>query len=403
MTSDRQTRSRTTRKPSSSSAAGGDIEVPLPTFMDHVRELRNRFFAVALVFLVGAAAAYPFFDKIVALLMAPLKDRQLVYLTPAGAFSFIIQVCLLVGLVFALPAIIYNVYRFIVPVIKKATARAAVIYTLISLLLALCGIIFTYNVILPASLYFLTSFELNGINPMLTVDSYFSFVMAYMVAGIFLFQIPLIMLIINDTTPLNPGGLMKHQGKIILGSFIIAAIISPTPDALNQTLLASPIVVTYQAGIIAIWLKNRQKNRQAKRAAVTAYVYKKPDLASRNLSRVVISQEPLSSQFQQSAKVGFAKPKIVDVSQLTTHSTIDAVRAKPSIDGVISADRRSQFTSETPVPALTPQRTEAQVIMSTRNFIPRRTLHVPERQAVDGFFADGIRRPAIRLDQMNAS
>lgn len=238
---------------------------------------------------------------------------------------------------------------------------------------------------------------------MLTIESYFSFVMVYMIAGIFLFQIPLIMLIINDTTPLNPGGLMKHQGKIILGSFIIAAIISPTPDALNQTLLASPIVVTYQAGIIAIWLKNRRKNHQTKRAVVTTYVYKKPDLASRNLSRVVISQEPLVSQFQQSAKVDFAKPKIADVPQLNKHSTINVAWTKPSIDGVISADRRSQFTPETPVPALTPQRTEAQVTMPTRNFIPRRTLHVPERQAVDGFFADGIRRPAIRLDQMNAS
>lgn len=398
-----QTKSRIATKPSSLLDSDGDTAVLLPTFMDHVRELRNRLFAVALFFLIGAGLAYPFFDKISALLMAPLENNQLVYLTPAGAFSFIIKVCMYVGLVLALPAIIYNIYRFVVPAMKKSTARTAFKYTIASFFLAICGIAFTYNIILPASLHFLTSFELSGINPMLTIESYFSFVMVYMIAGIFLFQIPLIMLIINDTTPLNPGGLMKHQGKIILGSFIIAAIISPTPDALNQTLLASPIVVTYQAGIIAIWLKNRQKNRQAKRAVVTTYVYKKPDLASRNLSRVVISQEPLVSQFQQSAKVDFAKPKIVDMSQLTTNSTIDAVRTKPSIDGVISADRRSQFKSETPVPALTPQRTEAQVTMPTRNFIPRRTLHVPERQAVDGFFADGIRRPAIRLDQMNAS
>jgi hypothetical protein len=136
-----------------------------------------------------------------------------------------------------------------------------------SLVLAAGGIVFAYYVSLPASLYFLTGFNLYHINPMLTIDSYFSFVMTYLLAGALLFQLPLVMMIINSVKPLTPKKLMKAQDKIIIGSFIVAAVISPTPDALNQILLASPMVVMYQLGIVMIWLKNRKSHKKAKRAS----------------------------------------------------------------------------------------------------------------------------------------
>ncbi|HMR72518.1 MAG TPA: twin-arginine translocase subunit TatC [Candidatus Saccharibacteria bacterium] len=231
--------------------------------MDHVRELQGRLFATGIAFIVFAAAAYPFFDVIVNFLLAPLgENHELVYLTPAGAFSFIIQVCMYVGFVVVLPIVIYNVYRFIMPVMKKTTTKVALGYTIASFLLALVGMAFAYYVSLPAALYFLTGFDLYHINPMLTIDSYFSFIMVYMIVGALLFQIPLVMLIINGAKPLQPKRLMRHQGKIILGSFIIAAIVSPTPDALNQSLLASPMIVMYQIGIILVLLKNRRPAAQ---------------------------------------------------------------------------------------------------------------------------------------------
>lgn len=236
--------------------------------MDHVRELQGRIFTVAIVFIIFAAAAYPFFDKIANFLLAPLgKDNELVYLTPGGAFAFIIQVCMYVGFVAALPVLIYHIYRFVMPVIKQTTLRKALAYTVASFVLALVGMLFAYYVSLPAALYFLTGFDLYHISPMLTIDSYFSFIMTYMLVGAILFQIPLVMLIINGATPLQPKNLMKHQGKIILGSFIVAALVSPTPDAMNQTLLASPMVVMYQLGIMSVWSVNRHSISQRRRSA----------------------------------------------------------------------------------------------------------------------------------------
>ena len=239
-------------------------EAALPTLMDHLKELQGRLFSTVLVFLLIAAAAYPFFGVVTEFLMAPLKEGQeLVYLTPGGAFSFIIKVCAYIGLVGVLPVLIFHAYRFFMPAVRQVLLRTVLGYTVASFLLAIVGIAFAYYVSLPAALQFLTGFNLNHIDPMLTIDSYFSFIMTYMLAGALLFQLPLIMLIINTATPLTPSKLMKAQGKIILGSFIVAAAISPTPDAVNQTLLAAPLVVMYQFGIILIAVKNRKRKRAA--------------------------------------------------------------------------------------------------------------------------------------------
>ena len=350
----------------------------MPTFMDHVRELVNRFFAVAIIFILFAAAAYPFFDHIANFLLAPLgKDHQLVYLTPGGAFSFIIQVCLYVGLVVALPAIIYNIYKFIMPAMKKTTARTAIIYTVVSLTLAVGGMLFAYYVSLPAALYFLTGFNLYNINPMLTIDSYFSFVMTYMIAGALLFQLPLLMLIINGATPLKPKKLMHHQDKIILGSFIVAAIISPTPDALNQTLLAAPIVVMYQAGIIVVWLRNRKKNRLAK--AAVAHTGSVTPVAAKAPTPVPVAPKPV------------AQPAM----------PIQPVR---SMDGMIMP--QGQLTKRLPQLSQNPSihLSVPQLASAKRDSVSDRNIQVPRRQSVDGFLLNNVdRSPVVRLDEARLS
>lgn len=231
-----------------------------PVFMDHVRELQWRLAVVALAFLVTAAAVYPFFDKIVALLLKPLGgDLSLVYLTPGGAFNFAIQVCIYAAAIGTLPVALYHSYRFVMPAIERTTFKSVLGYSLSSLLLAASGVTFSYTLALPAAIHFLTSFNLKNISPMLTIDSYLSFVMTYILAGALLFQLPLIMVIINRIKPLTPPTLMAGQRHIILGSVIFAAVISPTPDAVNQLLLAAPIIVMYQLGIVVVMLKNRRR------------------------------------------------------------------------------------------------------------------------------------------------
>lgn len=240
------------------------------TFMDHIRELQSRLFYIAIVFLITAGAAYPFFTDIAKFIIAPLGDQELVYLTPAGAFSFVIQVCMYVGFVATLPVLVYHIFQFLSPVMPTVRRNQLITFTLGSLFLAIVGISFAYYVSLPAALYFLTSFSVADIDPMLTIDSYFSFAMAYLLAGAILFQLPLLLLIIDSVTPLTPKKLMGYQRHVILGAVIIAAVISPTPDVVNQLLLAGPLVVMYQAGIGMIGLQHRKRSKPTKTSKVYA-------------------------------------------------------------------------------------------------------------------------------------
>ena len=244
------------RKTSNSSQVSGSS----PVFMDHIRELQWRLAIVALAFLVTGVAVYPFFDKIVALLLKPLGNNlSLVYLTPGGAFNFAVQVCIYAAMIGALPVVLYHIYRFVMPAVEKTTLRGVLGYSLSSLLLAAVGVAFSYFLALPAAIQFLTSFDLKNISPMLTVESYLSFVMTYLLAGALLFQLPLCMTIINRIKPMTPRMLMSGQRHVILWSVVFAAVISPTPDAVNQLLLAVPIIVMYQVGIVIILLKNRKR------------------------------------------------------------------------------------------------------------------------------------------------
>lgn len=241
----------------------------LPTFLEHVYELRRRLFWVVAVILVASSAAYPFLDTILSVLTAPLAGQQLYYLTPIGGFSFSIKICFYVGIIVAVPIIMYHLYRYIEPLMGQSLRRSALFYVGLSALMAAIGVLFAYYVSLPGALHFLTGMDLKNIQAMLTVDSYLTFVMTYLLGAALLFQIPLLLAITNNMTPLQPKKLMKAQRFVIVGAFIIAAIISPTPDIMNQVLLALPVIVMYQVGVGLVWLQNRSRAKRAMRAAAT--------------------------------------------------------------------------------------------------------------------------------------
>lgn len=279
------------RKTSNSSQVSGSS----PVFMDHIRELQWRLAIVALAFLATGAAVYPFFDKIVALLLKPLGNNlSLVYLTPGGAFNFAVQVCIYAAMIGALPVALYHIYRFVMPAVEKTTLRGVLGYSLSSLFLAAVGVAFSYFLALPAAIQFLTSFDLKNISPMLTVESYLSFVMTYLLAGALLFQLPLFMTIINRIKPMTPRMLMSGQRHVILWSVVFAAVISPTPDAVNQLLLATPMIVMYQVGIVIILLKNRKRaDKKSKDGLLTRSV---TDNESANHTAKEVKPRPMEAK-----------------------------------------------------------------------------------------------------------
>lgn len=211
---------------------------------------------------MGAAVAYVFHPSILAFLVKPL-DKPLFYTSPAGAFDLVIRICLFAGFLFALPAFLYHLLKFLEPILPVTLQQRIVWFLLGSCALMLIGTSFAYFVSLPAALYFLGEFGSPQVQSLISTDAYFSFVTRYLLGFGILFQLPLLLLLINAISPLSPRQLMRYQRFVIVVSFVLAAIITPTPDPLNQAIMAVPVILLYQVSVLGIWVINRRREQKA--------------------------------------------------------------------------------------------------------------------------------------------
>jgi sec-independent protein translocase protein TatC len=335
------------------------------TMMDHVRELRTRFFIVVAVFLVAASSAYVYRNQIIDILLAPLGGQKLIYLNPAGGFNFIFLVSIYVGLAVAVPLLLHQLYHFVKPLLGKKTRRSSAVILLSSLLLLLAGIAFGYFYAVPGALRFLYDFAGSYIEASLTADSYLSFVVAYTLGLGLIFQLPLLLIMIHWIKPLSPGGLLKSERWVIVLSFIAAAIITPTPDPLNQTIIALPIVLIYQIGVVTI-LVSVHKVRKAERRAAA--------------NRRTITQQQTTTPVQR-----IPTPAPHQPTPTPQHATIKPAqqpihRPLRSVDGVLTGPR---VTLVTTAPRQTPVRQSRPLTPPTRDN------HATHQGAV---YLDGVSR-----------
>jgi Tat protein translocase TatC len=186
------------------------------------------------------------------------------------------------GIFFSIPVIVYQLLKYIEPLIKKNAMRFILLGSIASGLLALAGMAFGYFFGLPAALGFLLhQFTNEQIQAMLSIQSYLSFVTVYLLGSALLFQFPLILLLINRIKPLKPKKLLGYERWVIVGAFILGGVMNPSPRVVDQLILTIPIILTYQLGIGLIWLANR---REQKRPAA-AMLKKDAELQAERLMR----------------------------------------------------------------------------------------------------------------------
>lgn len=349
-------------QPKSSPTTKPPVEpVPL-TFMGHVRELRRRLFWTAVWFVIVSGIIFPFFHDIIQILMRPLGNEKLYFLSPVGGLSFAMKICMYVGMIATLPVLIYNLYRFIAPAMPNHRARTAIGYVCLSIGLAICGILFAYTVSLPSAIHFLTHFDIGNVSAMLTVDAYLSFIVSYVLAGAILFQLPLIMVIIDNITPTPPSKWNKYQRHMIVAAFVIAMLITPVPDIINQVILALPILLMYQLGILMVWMRHRKKRRSEATSAVV-----EPEFTAQE------TFEPSLSYIDQPNPVISATIETEQPSSVVANNATP-MTSRRSMDGFI---RRTK-------PAVQP---------------PRTVLTVPTRPAVSPAISQN--RPTPRMGTMD--
>lgn len=218
---------------------------------EHLNELRLRLMVVIAVLIGSSLLGYLLHERLLHILLSPL-DAPLYYQTPGGGFSLLIQISLVFGLLLTTPVALYQILRFVEPALPEHSERWILAILVASLVLATAGAALALGVSLPLALHFLGEFGNGAVQPLIQADAYMSFVLTFVGGFALLFQLPLVLLVINQLHDLSPRMLLGRLRWVILGAFVGAAILTPTPDMVSQSLLALPIIGLYLLGIALV-------------------------------------------------------------------------------------------------------------------------------------------------------
>jgi sec-independent protein translocase protein TatC len=232
------------------------------SFMEHLGELRTRIMWSVASAGVGILIAFFITDPAMRFISRPLLSMktELVFTSPTEAFWTWMKVAMVLGIFISMPGILFQVWKFVAPGLHEHEKKYAAPFIIIGSLLFLIGGAFAMLIIIPYASNFLVTFgQEKGWRPMLTVSSYTDFVIKFALAFGVVFELPVVITILSLIGVVTPQFLSKNRKYAILVNFIIAAILTPTPDMINQTLMAGPLCILYEVGIICARLATRKR------------------------------------------------------------------------------------------------------------------------------------------------
>ena len=221
--------------------------------------VRQRLLWVLISFGVGAGLTWYFHTRIFLWMLAPAGDQlspygNPVFTGPTEMFSQTVGLAVKGGLFAAFPVAVYHAYRLLRPILSKKVRRFLRIFIPAGFVCYLCGVAFAYFVLLPTGLKFLLQFGTEVATPMVRITEY----MALATAMIFwlgvVFELPLAMLLLAKLRIVSHKRFQKLRRYVPLAAFVLGAIITPSMDMVNQTLVAVPLILLYEVGIFLAWL-----------------------------------------------------------------------------------------------------------------------------------------------------
>ena len=220
------------------------------TIVSHLSELRKRLILCLLVIGFFSTISYYFAEEIVHFITAPAG--KLYYMHPAEAFFTYLKASFFTGFLISLPFVLYQIWAFLIPALTDDERTAVRFLVPTSCILFFVGLIFSYYFVLPAGIKFFLGFSNVDLQPLFSIGQYLDFVISFLMPFGFIFELPLIILVLAKLGFVSSKYLIKKRKIVILFSFIIGAFISPTPDVFSQTMIAVPILILYEISIIIV-------------------------------------------------------------------------------------------------------------------------------------------------------
>lgn len=232
-------------------------------FMEHLKELRNRILYAAISVAIGLVIGMIFGNQILELLIRPAGNIHLVALKLIENVSVYFQVSLMAGVIIAMPSLVYQLFAFVAPGLTPREKRT--IFTILPAIvfMFLLGVAFAYFIAMPAALNFLYNFNSSIAQPMISLDNYISFVTRILLIIGLVFETPLIIMALARLGVVSPKWLAARRKWWIVLAFVIAAIVTPTPDPFNQTIVAVPLILLLELGILLARLVYKKRKQPA--------------------------------------------------------------------------------------------------------------------------------------------
>jgi sec-independent protein translocase protein TatC len=229
------------------------------TFMGHLKELRSCLLRSVIAILVAIPISFYIAKYVFDILMKPVPGIHLIYTEVTEMLGTYAKVTLVIAVILTLPFIVYQLVMFVRPALTKRERSYVYIMLPAIAICFLIGATFAYFVLLPPALNFLFTFGSDIAEPMIKVGNYIS-VLTQLIFWIGMcFEIPLIIFFLSKIGVIRPAWLSKYRKIAYILAFVIGAIITPTIDPVNQSLVAVPIIALYEFGIILSKVARRKK------------------------------------------------------------------------------------------------------------------------------------------------
>lgn len=256
------------------------------SLIEHLSELRKRIIICLVALLIACVFTFSYSELIFKLLLFPLNytpqfslkegivfvpdqklhNTKLVFLGPAEAFWMNMKIAIVSAFILTIPVIFYQLWRFVSPGLYPHEKKYVLPFVLSATGLFLIGVGFCYLIVLPFAMGFLLNYKVGDfLMPMLSVGLYIDFLLKFLLAFGLVFELPILIVITTRMGLITPQTLKKYRRLAIVLAFVVAAIITPTPDAFNQTLMAVPMIILYEIGIwVSILIDKKGKNSAGK-------------------------------------------------------------------------------------------------------------------------------------------
>ena len=240
------------------------VSAPRQSVLGHLEELRRRLWTCIAAVAVGAIVSFHWVEQVIVWLKRPAGAAlpRLAFFGPAEAFIAYLKVSVACGIALAMPVVLAQLWAFLRPAMTEREQEHGALFMWAGSILFVAGVALAYGVLLPAALQFLLGFGHPTLEPIISISQYLGFTTTILLAAGAVFELPLAVYLLSKLGVVTPRALRRQWRVAYVAILAVAALITPTPDAVTMLLLTVPMLALYEASIVVSWLAQPRSLRR---------------------------------------------------------------------------------------------------------------------------------------------